>query len=135
MSYEEPHSSHYRDLTDNDAFEEWNKNFVATSIFHHTELVLNEEYVPQNDEEVAVLAEMESFMFDVFKTHIKTTIGKSLIIKYKTTRDAKGIYRGLIEHATMLKANRKTGETMLLDIMTTRYPGIWDGTSFEFVVY
>ena len=80
---------HYRDLTDDDAFEEWNNHFVATSIFHHTELVLNKEYVPQNDEEVAVLAEMESFMFDVLKSHIKTTIGKSLLTKYEATRDAK----------------------------------------------
>jgi hypothetical protein len=41
--------THYEDLTKDSVFSSWNRNFTATAHMHHMHLVLDEMYVPQDD--------------------------------------------------------------------------------------
>jgi hypothetical protein len=61
------------------------------SIIHHTHLVLDETYVPKNDEEKAVFQEMQIFMYAVMEEHLKTDKGKSSVSKYEADNDAQSI--------------------------------------------
>jgi hypothetical protein len=67
--------THYEDLKDDKFFNSWNRGFVATTHMHHTQLVLDEGYVPKNDVEAAVFNEMQIFMYAVLEDHLKTDKG------------------------------------------------------------
>jgi hypothetical protein len=91
--------THYEDLTKDSGFSLWNRNFTATAHMHHKHLVLDENYVPQDDNEKAVFREMQTFMYAVMADHLKTDKGKALFSQYEGTRDAQSIYWELVKHA------------------------------------
>jgi hypothetical protein len=74
-------------------------------------------------------------MYAVFEEHLKTSKGKSLVSQYEETYDAQSIYRELMKQAVSSTAAQFSGDTLLQYITTTRYPGIWRGTSYEFVLH
>jgi hypothetical protein len=78
---------------------------------------------------------MQIFMYAVFEEHLKTSQGKSLVNQYEETHDAQSIYRKLMKHALSSTAAQLSGDTLLQYITTTRYPGNWCGTSYEFVLH
>lgn len=127
--------THYEDLKDDKYFNSWNRGFVATAHMHHTHLVLDENYIPKNDVEIAVFKEIQTFMYAVLEDHLKTDKGKSLVSQYELKRDAQSIYRDLKKHALGSTAAQLSGDTLLQYITTTRYPGTWRGTSFNFVLH
>jgi hypothetical protein len=102
---------------------------------HHTDLVLNEKYVPKNDDENVVFKEMKIFVYAVFEEDLKTSKGKSLVSQYEEKHDAQSIYRDLKKHALGSNAAQLSGDTLLQYITTTRYPGNGCGTSYEFVLH
>jgi Reverse transcriptase (RNA-dependent DNA polymerase) len=126
---------HYEDLKDDKYFNTWNRGFVATAHMHHTHLVLDETYLPKTDVDIAVFAEMQTFMYAVLQDHLKTDKGKSLVSQYEETRDAQSIYRELKKHALSSTAAQLSGDTLLQYITTTRFPGNWRGTSYGFVLH
>jgi hypothetical protein len=127
--------THYEDLKDDKYFSSWNRGFVATARMHHTDLVLDENYIPKTDEEKFVFKEMQIFMYAVLEDHLKTGKGKSLVSQYEDDHDAQSIYRELKKHALSSTAAQLSGDTLLQYITTTRYPGNWRGTSHEFVLH
>jgi HEPN domain-containing protein len=78
---------------------------------------------------------MQIFMYAVFEVHLKTSKGKLLVSQYEETHDAQRIYRELKKHALSSTAAQLSGDTLLQYITTTRYPGNWRGTSYEFVLH
>jgi hypothetical protein len=64
--------AHYPDLKDDKGFRTWNRGFMSKAKMHHTHLVLDENYIPKNDEENAVFQEMQIFMYAVMEEHLKT---------------------------------------------------------------
>jgi hypothetical protein len=127
--------SHYEDLKDDKYFNSWNRGFAATARMHHTHFVLDETYSPNSEVEYAVFMEMQVFMYAVLEDHLKTGKGKSLVSQYEGTHDAQSIYRELKKHALSSTAAQLSGDTLLQYITTTRYPGSWRGTSYEFVLH
>jgi hypothetical protein len=127
--------SHYEDLKDDKFFNTWNRGFVATAHMHHTQLVLDEGYIPKTMTEIHVFKEMQTFMYAVLEDHLKTDKGKSLVSHYELTRDAQSIYRELKKHALSSTAAQLSGDTLLQYITTTRFPGNWRGTSYGFVLH
>jgi hypothetical protein len=82
---------HYDDLTKDSGFTSWNRNFAATAHMHHMHLVLDENYVPQDDNEKAVFWEMQTFVCALIADHLKRDKGKSVVSQYEGTRDAQSI--------------------------------------------
>jgi hypothetical protein len=68
--------THYEDLKDDKYFNTWNRGFVATAHMHHTQLVLDENYIPKTNADIAVFKEMQTFMYAVLQDHLKTDKGK-----------------------------------------------------------
>jgi hypothetical protein len=101
---------------------------------HHTHLVLDENYVPQVDNEKAVFQET-SFMYAVMAIHLKTDKVKSLVSQYEGTRDAQSIFRELVKHVLASTSAWLSGDDLLRYITTACYPDNWRGTAFAFVLY
>jgi hypothetical protein len=57
----------------------WNHGFVATAPMHHTDMALNEKYIPKNCNENIVFTEMQICMYAVFEELLKTSIAKLLM--------------------------------------------------------
>ena len=127
--------THYENLKDDKYFNTWNRSFVATAHMHHTQLVLDETYVPKADSDVAVFKEMQTFMYAVLEEHLKTDKGRSLVSQYEMTRDAQSIYRELKKHALSSTAAQLSGDTLLQYVTTARFPGNWRGTAYGFVLH
>jgi hypothetical protein len=87
--------AHYPDLKDDKGFRIWNCGFVSIEKMHHTQLVLDENYVPRTNEENTVFQEMQIFMYAVIEEHLKTDQGKSLVSKCEVDNDAQSIYHDL----------------------------------------
>jgi hypothetical protein len=66
---------HYENLNDEKYFNSWNRGFVAAARMHQTDLVLNEKYIPKNDDEKIVFKEMQIFMCAVL--FLKSTSKKA----------------------------------------------------------
>jgi hypothetical protein len=75
--------AHYENHKDDKYFNSWNRGFVATARMHHSDLVLNEKYIPKNDDEKVVFKDMRTFMYAVFEEHLKTSKGKLLVSQYE----------------------------------------------------
>jgi hypothetical protein len=75
-------------LKDNKYFNTWNRGFVSTAYIHHTQLVLDENYVPRSDADKELFQEMQFFMYALFEEKLKSDKGKSLVNDYESTRDA-----------------------------------------------
>ena len=127
--------THYTDLKDDKYFTTWNRGFVATAHMHHTHQVLDEEYVPRTETEIAVFKEQQTFMYAVLEEHLKTDKGKSLVSQFEATRDAQSIYKELKKHALSSTAAQLSGDTLLQYITTTRFPGNWRGTAYGFALH
>jgi hypothetical protein len=102
---------------------------------HHTNLDLDENNVPQVDNDKAVFREMQTFMYAVKADHLKTDKGKALVSQYEGTRDAQSIYWELVKHALASTSAWLPGDDLLSYITTARYPDNWRGTAFAFVLH
>jgi hypothetical protein len=76
-------TTHFEDLTNDSGFSSWNRNSTATAHMLHTHLTLDENNVPQDDNEKAVFWEMQTFMYAVMADHLTTDKGKSLVSQYE----------------------------------------------------
>jgi hypothetical protein len=78
---------------------------------------------------------MQIFMYAVFEEHLKTSKRKSLVSQYEETHDAQSIHRELKKHALSSTVAQFSGDALLQYITTTRYPGHWRDTLYEFVLH
>jgi hypothetical protein len=116
-------------------FSSWNRNFTATVHMHNMHLVLDENYIPQDDNEKAVFREMQTIMYAIMADHLKTDKGKALASQYEGTRDALSIYWELVKHALASTSEWLSGDDLLRYITTAHYPDNWRGTAFAFVLH
>jgi hypothetical protein len=57
----------YAELTDNEHFNTWNCGFVATAFMHHTQFIVDVDYVPVTPTEVGLFREMQIFVYALFE--------------------------------------------------------------------
>jgi hypothetical protein len=77
---------------------------------------------------------MQTFMYAVFKEHLKTDKRKLLVSDHEDKRDAQRIYREPKKHAKSSTA-QISGDSLLKYITSAQYPGNWHGTSYAFVLH
>jgi hypothetical protein len=118
-------NQNYEDLTKDEPFSNWNQGFSATAHMHHTHVVLDEYYVPQDDSATAIFHDMHIFMYAVMQEHLKTDRGESLISQYEATLDA----LPWVLHQWL------SGDDFLRYIIMTGCPDDWRGTAFTFVLH
>jgi hypothetical protein len=74
-------------------------------------------------------------MYAVMEENLKSEKGKSLISEFEEKRDAQSVYLELKKHALGSTVAQLSWDTLLQYITTSRYPGIWRGNSFNFVLH
>jgi hypothetical protein len=128
--------THYMELKDDKYFHTCNRGFVSTAYTtNHTQLVLDENYVPRTHADKELFQEMQFFMYAVFELKLKSDKGKSLFNDYESTRDAQKIFAALKRHAMQLTAAHISGDALLKYITSARFPGNWRVTSYAFVLH
>jgi hypothetical protein len=90
---------------------------------HHTHLVLDSIYVP-NDDVAKAFDEMQIFMYAVMAEHLKTDSGKLLASQYDEDHDAQGIYCNLKKQALGSTSAWLSGGVLLQYITSAWYPGL-----------
>jgi hypothetical protein len=71
--------THYEYWKDDKYFNVWIRRFVVTAHLHHTHLVLDENYIPKINVDIAVFKEILTFMYAVLEDHLKTDKGKLFV--------------------------------------------------------
>ena len=71
--------SHYRELKDEGYWDEWRRATSAIASSHGCDPILDTGYVPKSQDERDVFAEMQKFMYDVFVSTLRTTMGKHIV--------------------------------------------------------
>jgi hypothetical protein len=79
---------HYTFFKDEKQWDEWKRCAIATAYSHGCENILSPHYVPSEVEEAVLFAEQQKFMYDVWNTALKTTMGKHIVRLNEGTRDA-----------------------------------------------
>jgi hypothetical protein len=51
---------------------------------HHTQLVLDKNYIPTTANYIAIFREIQTFMYAVLEEHLKTDKGKSLVSQFES---------------------------------------------------
>jgi hypothetical protein len=118
--------AHYPNFKDDEHFSAWHWKFVATARMHHTHLVLDPKYVPQDDVAKAAFEETQISMYVVMAGHLKTDKRKSLVSQYEKDHDAQSIYHDLKKHALGSTSAWMSGDTLLKN---------WRGTASAFVLH
>mgnify|MGYP003326603853 CR=1 FL=1 len=71
--------SHYRELKDEGYWDEWRRATLATASSHGCDPILDPLYVPKSQDERDVFVEMQKFMYDVFVSALRTTMGERFV--------------------------------------------------------
>ena len=71
--------SHYRELKEKGYWDEWRRATSATASSHGCNPILDTGYMPKSQDERDVFAEMQKFMYDVFVSTLRTTMGKHIV--------------------------------------------------------
>jgi hypothetical protein len=117
---------------DNKHFNTWNCGFDATAFMHHTQFVLDGDFVPLTLTEVGLFREMKIFMYAALGEKLKPDGGKSLVSACESKRNAQSIHKELTKHAKSSTAAQLSGDILLKYITGTQYPGNCCGTSYTF---
>jgi hypothetical protein len=108
-----------------------NRGFIATAKMHHTYKMLDRSYLPSNDVDKLLIAEIEIFIFAVCEENHKSDRRKSLVSKYEAKFDAKSIYNKLLLHAGSSIAIQISSSSSVYYNTSATYRGCVQGTSFE----
>jgi hypothetical protein len=90
--------SHYKAFKLERYWDDWNRGFRATAKTHNMMEVLDSTYVQTNTDGIALFEAKQTFMYSVFKEHLQTDMGKTLVRTHELTSDAQKIYLELCSH-------------------------------------
>ena len=98
--------------------------------------MLDPTFKPSNQDEIALFVLKQNYMMSVFKTHILTDQGKSIIANYTATGKAQQVWKELeIYHKQSTQAENVC-EILLIYIVTSRIDdGTWTGTAQGYLLH
>jgi len=98
--------------------------------------VIDPTFKPSNQDEIALYVLKQNYMMSVFKTHILTDQGKSIIANYTATGKAQQVWKELeIYHKQSTQAENVC-EILLNYIVTSRIDdGTWTGTAQGYLLH
>ena len=69
----------YPTLREDKNWDNWNRTLHAQARAHDVCEVLDKEYEPKNEDELALFSQKQSFMYSVFNRVILTDVGKTIV--------------------------------------------------------
>ena len=90
--------THYIELKDEKQWDDWKRKAVATVFAHGCENVISPPYTPTTADETLLLIKQNKFMYDVFTTILKTSMGRHYTRKHESTRDAQAVWSDYMQY-------------------------------------
>jgi len=117
-------------------YDPWSRHMTATAVAQDLGHVLDPDYKPSTQDDKDLFMLQNDFMYSVFHNILKTDIGKDLLRKHESTRNAQQVY-------SQLQAFYKTGnagadqlsEWMTYLTTSRANDGKWNGTYHGYILY
>ena len=126
--------THYTELRDEKQWDDWKRKTVATVYAHGCENVISPSYNPTTADETLLFIEQNKFMYDVFTTILKTSMGRHYTRQHESTRDAQAVWSDYMQYMrTSSKADIEL-EDLMTGITSLRLTTTYLGTTENFIV-
>ena len=79
-------------------WDDWNRSTLATAYSHACENIFT-DYVPRTDEAKELFFEQQKFIYSVFESCLKTSMGRYCVHKLQHTFDTQAIYKEMVTYA------------------------------------
>ena len=98
--------------------------------------ILNSSYTPATMDEKNLFKLKKNYMMSVFKNHILTDKGKSIIATYTATGEAKKVWKDLVEYHKESTQADNVCEMLLNYIVTSRIDdGTWTSSAHAYLLH
>ena len=125
--------AHYDVLKDDAHWDDWKRATLATVANHGCEVVMDPTYQPTNQDELDLFNEIQKFMYDVFITTLKTSMGRHFVRVHESTGDAQAVWKDYSYHMrTSTKADMEL-EDLLTIITSARLSNSYRGPTIKFI--
>ena len=123
-------------LKNDEHWDAWNRQLIATSRMQDVADVLDEHYTPFTTEERDLFIAKQEFMYTVFERTILTSQGKDLICKHENDFNAQLIYKELLLYLKTSTKGLMTASNILAYLTTARLtPESLKGTTQDFILH
>jgi hypothetical protein len=124
----------YKDISKRHFFAQWIKEVKVTAHTHQCTNPLNPLYVPTTDEDKAIFAADNAFMFNVAAKTVKYPSGKTIIQRHMDDMDGQVTFTELTTDATA-EVVAQINETKLEETLRAMeaHPDKWHGTGESFL--
>ena len=127
--------SHYKPYKLERYWDDWNHGFRATAKTHDMMDIIDPTYVPLNTDDSAVFEAKQLFMYSVFKEHLQTDVGKTLVRTFELQSDAQEIYKSLCSHMKNSASGTLAVSNLLREITITQmHQARWTGSKRSFIL-
>ena len=116
-------------------YDSWHRTFKNQARAQGLENVLDPDYVPSDEESVALLEAMKKYVYTLLEAKVQTDEGKLIIRKHEATFDAQLAYKELREHHLGSTKARLESASLLSYITTARYDPSTGKSAVDFVNY
>lgn len=127
-------SSIYPVLHDDKGWDSYSRAVKAHAHTHGVEKILDPSFVPILDDEKALFAEHQKFMYPMFLRTLQTDFGQRTVRAYETSMDAQAVWRDICEHA-LSSTRAEHSSTKLMSYITTASLANWKGTAHAFILH
>jgi hypothetical protein len=125
---------HYSTMKDEKQWDEWKRSTISTIYAHGCENIISSAYIPLSPDDINLFQEQNKFMYDVFLTILRTSMGKHFVRTYDLTRDAQSVWK---DYTTYMRTSTKADmeiEDLMTVITSFRLTSTYRGTSQRFIV-
>ena len=128
--------SQYTMLKDENYFEAFKRNLLATATAHGCKEILEGDYMPGYDEDSQELfIQKQYFMYIVFNKVLQSDLGKTIVRKYAPTLDAQSVWKDFETHMSTSSKGLNEMHRLHAYVSTTVYEKSWKGTTEQFVLH
>ena len=128
--------SHYAPFKDDKQWDNWRRSTMATARSHGCEDIFDPNYHPSNQDDLAIFAEKQKFIYSVFEEKLQTDMGKYFVRQHEHDYDAQAIYSKLLAHArASTQASIDTADLLSYITTTKLHDSKWCGTAHSFILH
>ena len=126
--------NHYKILSDEKIWDEWKRQTLATIDAHNCENIVNPSYIPSDQESKNLFKEQNKFMYDVFISILRTSMGKFFVRKHEENRNAQLVWSDYTEHMKSSVCGDMKIEKIMSQLTSNRLSPNFRGTTLQFII-
>ncbi len=126
--------NHYKILSDEKIWDEWKRQTLDTIDAHNCENIVNPSYIPSDQESKNIFKEQNKFMYDVFISILRTSMGKFFVRKHEENRNAQLVWSDYTEHMKSSVCGDMKIEKIMSQLTSNRLSPKFRGTALQFII-